>query len=67
MHFNALENIVLLGSKLRRFCVVVRRELGAKLQSLNGKGRSPIFTVGKKSQVFQLKSELVAIFVFCLA
>jgi len=48
MHFNALENIVLLGSKLRRFCVVIRKELGAKLQSLNGKGRSPIFTVGKK-------------------
>lgn len=67
MHFNALENIVLLGSKLRRFCVVVRKELGAKLQSLNGKGWSPNFTVGKKSQVFQLKSELVAIFVFCLA
>ena len=48
MHFNALENIVLLGSKLRRFCVVVSKELGAKLQAQNGKGRSQILTVGKK-------------------
>ena len=30
MHFNAHDNIVLMGSKLRRFCVVVHKELGAK-------------------------------------